>query len=77
MGTKPINRTLYLNDLIVGQIPAHSHGGIPSMSDVSRGTGNASASRTISSVQSGSTGGGGPHNNLPPEIVVNFVVRAR
>lgn len=56
----------------------HAHSGIPQVSSVGRASGNPTAAR-IDSQSGGSTdssGASAPHQNLPPEIVVNFIVRA-
>jgi microcystin-dependent protein len=62
--------------LTTGQIPSHSH---TVFADNSMGAG-ATARRVIgvtgaSNVSSGSTGGGGSHNNVQPSVVVNYIIK--
>ena len=58
--------------LTENQIPAHTH--TVQWASYNRGSGNLAASvldYTGSSKQTGSTGGGAAHNNMPPYLAVN------
>jgi microcystin-dependent protein len=62
--------------LTTGQVPSHSH---TVFADNSMGAG-ATARRVIgvtgaSNVSTGSTGGGGSHNNVQPYVVVNHIIK--
>lgn len=59
--------------LTVDEIPAHTHTYDKPQNSGSGQPGGADGS--FASTASGSTGGGGAHNNLQPYIVVNFIIK--
>lgn len=60
--------------LTVGQIPSHVHGiGTTSSTGAPRPT--TSPDATSNPVNTGSTGGGGAHNNVQPYLTTNYIVK--
>lgn len=62
--------------LVTGEIPAHTHSQI--VTDASPGSGagfTGSGTYALSGSQTSSTGGDGAHNNMPPYVVVNFIIK--
>lgn len=61
--------------LTINEIPSHKHGWITptSYDTIPEGTGTAQANvnRGQQDAQTGAAGGGQPHNNMPPYLVVN------
>lgn len=61
--------------LTTAEIPAHTHSYTAPVLFGTDGSGASQATTTGGSV-TGSTGGGGAHNNLQPYIVLNYIIRA-
>jgi microcystin-dependent protein len=91
LGTKPppVNQgeTIYnLGDtggeekhtLTIAEMPAHDHG-IQYRQGEEQGSGNNYSDLSDTGVDdsTGSTGGGEAHNNMPPYVVVNYIIKAR
>lgn len=62
-----------LHTLSIGEIPSHSHGGVPAASTASSGP-SAFNGGTLSG-NTTSTGGGGGHSTIPPAAVVKWIVK--
>jgi microcystin-dependent protein len=61
--------------LTLAQIPEHTHT-IPAESDLSGGSaGWAAAYGALPSTDAGLSGGNAPHENRPPYVVLNYIVR--
>lgn len=58
--------------LTVDQIPPHTHSYKQNISSQNLATGNYGVHNWNSNSTTGSTGGGQPHNNMPPYIVMAF-----
>lgn len=62
--------------LTIAQMPAHTHTVANTLIPGSIGTlSNTSLVRQISNTTSGSTGGGGAHNNVQPTIILNYIIK--
>jgi len=64
--------------LTVGEMPSHSHPMLPGYfpgRDITNPTIAASPGSTWSQGSIGNTGGGQPHNNMPPYLVVNYIIK--
>ena len=64
--------------LSVAQIPAHTHAIIPHQGEAvgqPGGLDRSSETAAQTTIDSGSTGGGGAHSNIPPALIVNFVIK--
>jgi len=64
--------------LTQGEMPIHSHPMLPGYfpgRDVANPTIAVSSGNTWSQGSIGNAGGGQPHNNLPPFLVVNFIIK--
>ena len=71
--------------LTTAQMPAHTHGagtfevqgqsGSGGDSGAESGTGDGTASDPAVSGTSGSTGGGGAHNNVQPTLILNYIIK--
>lgn len=66
-----------MHTLTIGEIPSHSHqigvGGIPANGVNVRATSGDGTNFGYFSSQS--TGGGSPHNNMPPTVLTNYIVK--
>lgn len=60
--------------LTIGQMPAHTHGGVPSSYTGSQAGGGANAAGGNGGV-TGSQGSGNAHNNTQPTIVLNYIIK--
>lgn len=65
--------------LLTSEMPAHTHGPGAGVQYVMSGSGGsdfvAGTSWTLAST-TGSAGGGGEHNNMPPYVLMNWIVKA-
>jgi microcystin-dependent protein len=63
--------------LTIAEVPAHTHTySQPSIGGGAEGTGsNASLPVVTPGQATGSTGGGGAHNNMPPYLAVNYIIK--
>ena len=63
--------------LTVAQMPAHVHTAYArgSGSDGESGLSEASSYETLTTVSTGSTGGTGSHSNIPPAIILNYIIK--
>ena len=63
--------------LTVAQMPAHVHTAYArgSGSDGESGLSEASTYETLTTVSTGSTGGTGSHSNIPPAIILNYIIK--
>lgn len=61
--------------LTVGEMPSHTHG--YSLADASPGTGSGAGSgfNSFTSSSTASAGSGQAHNNMPPYITLNFIIK--
>jgi microcystin-dependent protein len=59
--------------LSIAEIPAHTHS-VPASGSLPRGDSSFEAA-TDDSGTSGSTGGGGAHNNVQPTIILNYIIK--
>jgi len=59
--------------LSIAEMPAHTHS-TPSSGTTLRGDSSAEASRNVAGT-SGSTGGGGAHNNVQPTFILNYIIK--
>lgn len=59
--------------LTVNEIPAHTHSGVVSAGNIAGG---GASVAPVSAGNTGSTGGGQPHENRPPYLTVNYLIRA-
>lgn len=60
--------------LTIGEIPSHTHTVDVSVANAASGP-NIPAYRNGGSINTGAQGGGGAHNNMPPYITLNFIIR--
>lgn len=60
--------------LVIGEIPAHTHTVDVSVSNAASGP-NIPAYRNGGTINTGTQGGGGAHNNMPPYLTLNFIIR--
>lgn len=60
--------------LTVPEIPSHSHT-ISTAGNLSLTSGVAAANSGVNSPTTGSTGGGGAHNNVQPTIILNYIIK--
>ena len=63
--------------LTVNEIPPHSHRYSEPVSTQSVTTGNYAIKNWIEHAQTGSTGGGQPHNNMPPYVGSYYIIKAK
>jgi microcystin-dependent protein len=64
--------------LTASEIPAHTHNITTYQSGAAGGNGNVNAGNSANSgtaITDNGTGGGGAHNNLPPYLTINFVIK--
>lgn len=62
--------------LTIAQMPAHTHTVANTLLTGSTGNiSNVSTTREIGTTTSGSTGGGGAHNNVQPTIILNYIIK--
>ena len=59
--------------LVVGELAAHTHDGSPNNFTGNQAGGGLNAAGGTAS--SGSTGGDGPHNNVQPTIILNYIIK--
>jgi microcystin-dependent protein len=57
--------------LTTAEMPAHTHGGVTALS----GSGAGKGAGIVTGDTSGSTGGGTAHENMPPYLIVNYIIR--
>lgn len=60
--------------LIEAEMPAHTHSVSLENSDTLMG-GSGAATRSGGPITTGSTGGDGSHNNMPPYLTINYIIR--
>jgi len=61
--------------LSIAEMPAHTHTQtLRANANITGGT-NAGVDRVTTSVDTGSTGGGGAHNNVQPTIILNYIIK--
>jgi microcystin-dependent protein len=58
--------------LTIDEMPAHTHSGAASAGNIADG---GSSVSPVSAGTTGSTGGGQPHENRPPYMTVNYLIR--
>ena len=63
--------------LTVEQIPPHTHSYQKNISSQNLATGNYSVHNWNSNSTTGSTGGGQPHNNMPPYVGSYYIIKAK
>ena len=62
--------------LSVGEIPSFNHLAGSNVYGIHDDIGNAlQAGTSVASVSAASTGGGGAHSNIPPTLIVNFIIK--
>ena len=62
--------------LITAEIPAHTHSyNFPAVINQGTASGSAINAGSGSNTNSGSTGGGDPHNNMQPSLVMMMIMR--
>jgi len=63
--------------LITSEMPSHSHSGPTLLSDGTGVPGTTNSRRTVNSTLgvTGSTGGDGAHNNMPPYLVLKYCIK--
>jgi microcystin-dependent protein len=64
--------------LSVAQIPAHTHAIVPHQGEATGqpgGLDRSSETAAQTTIDSGSTGGDGAHSNIPPVLMINFVIK--
>ena len=61
--------------LTIAEIPAHSHS-VPSRNYTNAGPSAAEGSSVTGSFNTGSTGGGGAHNNMPAYYQILFIMKS-
>src|SRR5579872_3849736 len=62
--------------LTVAQMPSHNHSYTqPSGTSTAGGSCQLSPFTSTASANTGSTGGGGAHNNMPPAIMLNYIIK--
>ena len=59
--------------LTTAQMPAHTH--FVAREGTEGGDSGFSGVPAAASIFTGSTGGGGAHSNIPPALIVNFVIK--
>jgi len=62
--------------LTVEEIPSHTHTYSRRYGGGNIANGSSDAMRDLASTDTGSAGGGQPHNNMPPFFVVRYLIRA-
>jgi len=63
------------HQLTVAEMPSHSHG-LDLDSNYERNGGNTSSDTGGNDTQTSSTGGDQPHNNMPPFLALNYIIKA-
>lgn len=65
--------------LVTSEMPAHTHGGLTTINPSGGDGGSANDPGidyvTSNSGGSGSTGGGGAHNNIQPTLILNYIIK--
>ena len=61
--------------LTIAQIPSHSHTYTAQVDGEIGNDGPAAAWSSTSTGNTGSTGGGGAHSNIPPAMIINFIIK--
>ena len=61
--------------LTINEMPAHTHTGGVSVNGYSYSSIQSSAATTAVGASTGSTGGGKPHNNMPPYLSLNYIIK--
>ena len=62
--------------LTTAQMPAHTHSvGNTLLSGSTGNLSNTNPNRDVGTTTSGSTGGGGAHNNVQPTIILNYIIK--
>lgn len=61
--------------LTTSEMPAHTHTVTKGTTTLAAGAMALSATSSAGTVTSASTGGGGAHNNMPPYIVLNYIIK--
>lgn len=67
-----------MHTLTVSEIPSHNHGLEVADDSNARGSrlARTNSSTGIATFSSTNVGGGSPHNNMPPYVAVNFIIKA-
>ncbi len=61
------------HQLVIAELPSHNHSGSATVAAAILAAGANTGS--VSSAQTGSTGGDMPHNNMQPSLTVNFIIK--
>ena len=61
--------------LSIAEMPAHTHDQSLRANAAITGGGNPGVDQGITTIQTGSTGGGGAHNNVQPTMILNYIIK--